>query len=35
MTRQESLEWAAGTGRALAEFTSQLTRAKITSRRGG
>jgi flavin-dependent dehydrogenase len=30
MTPGEFTDWAAGTGRALAEFTSQLTRAKIT-----
>jgi len=31
VTPHEFANWAAGTGRALAEFTTQLTRAKITS----
>jgi menaquinone-9 beta-reductase len=31
VTPDEFMSWAAGTGRALAEFTTQLTRAKITS----
>ena len=30
MTRAESVSWAAGTGRVLAEFTTQLIRAKLT-----
>jgi hypothetical protein len=30
MAPDEFLDWAAGAGRALAEFTTQLTRAKIT-----
>jgi menaquinone-9 beta-reductase len=30
MTPDEFMEWAAGAGRALAEFTAQLTRATIT-----
>jgi hypothetical protein len=30
MTPGEFKDWAAGTGRALAEFTTQLTRATIT-----
>jgi menaquinone-9 beta-reductase len=34
MTRDEFRGWAAGAGRALAEFSAQLTRAKIT-RSGG
>ena len=34
MTRDEVRGWAAGAGRALAEFSAQLTRAKIT-RSGG
>ncbi len=34
MTREEFRGWAAGTGRALTEFSAQLTRAKIT-RSGG
>ena len=31
ITPDEFTDWAAGTGRALAEFTTQLTRAKIAS----
>jgi hypothetical protein len=30
MTPGEFKDWAAGTGRTLAEFTTQLTRAAIT-----
>jgi menaquinone-9 beta-reductase len=30
VTSEEFMNWAAGTGRALAEFTTQLARAKIT-----
>ena len=30
ITPDEFMDWAAGTGRALAEFTTQLTRAAIT-----
>jgi len=33
MTPHEFMDWAAGAGRALAEFTTQLTRAKITRSR--
>jgi menaquinone-9 beta-reductase len=32
MTPGEFMDWSAGTGRALAEFTTQLTRATITRR---
>jgi geranylgeranyl reductase family protein len=32
MTHDEFMEWAAGAARASAEFTAQLTRAKITRR---